>query len=70
LKTYKTITQIETFKEKLFCEECREEMVCTNMTYLSHPPRFEHECPKCGRKTTESDKYPRIVYKEIEVSHE
>jgi hypothetical protein len=52
--------QVDVFRERLVCS-CGEAMKCTHAK-MSHPPRFVHECPKCGETETKGQRYPKLVY--------
>lgn len=56
-------TEVKVFVERLYCDECGEEMVFSGMVLCSYPPKYPHECPKCGFKTTMEEQYPKIQYK-------
>ena len=43
------------FSDRLFCDECAEEMKFTGMALASYPMRFPHICPKCGKRVTKTD---------------
>ena len=57
-------TEVKVFKEKLICDDCGEEMKSTGVVLMTYPVQYPHVC-LCGKKTTLSEKYPRIAYEEI-----
>jgi ribosomal protein S27AE len=57
--------EVKVYRDSLYCEECGEEMKFTGRTCLSHPPKYPHICPKCGKSIFMREKYPTIRYEEI-----
>jgi hypothetical protein len=53
---------VDVFIEKLICN-CGKEMIFCNYTYLTLPPKYPHSC-ECGAKSTQEEKYPKVIYKE------
>ena len=55
--------EVKTFLEKLYCDECQEEMKPTGRELLSYPPQYPHICFN-GHETNLLSIYPKITYKE------
>ena len=56
--------EVKTVMTKKYCE-CGGEMIPTGNVLCSYPPRYTHECNKCGKIESYFDKYPKVEYKEI-----
>ena len=57
--------EVKTFAEKLYCDECGEEMKLNEMslvTNLTYPIQYIYQCPNCGHRETTSVQYPHIYY--------
>lgn len=50
------------------CDVCNEGTmhVCCNVVVLSQPPRFHHQCNKCGHRATLLDKYPSFRVERVQ----
>jgi len=44
-------------------KECGGEMVFIGDLKRTDPPRYKHQCDKCGHMAITSSEYPRIEYK-------
>jgi len=59
--------RVDTFIERLFCNDCGSEMKSTGQYASDGPPKMEHQCPNCpNTEIVSGDPYPRLAYKEIE----
>lgn len=58
--------EVKVYQDKLYCDECGEEMEFTGMALATYPMQYPHNCPKCDNRTTMLDIYPKIRYVEIE----
>lgn len=58
--------EVKVYQDRLYCDECGEEMQFTGMALATYPMQYPHECQKCGNRMTKNDIYPKIRYKEIE----
>ena len=57
--------EVKTFAEKLYCDECGEEMKLNEMglvTNLTYPMQYIYQCPNCGHRETTDVQYPHIYY--------
>ena len=58
---------VETYMERLYCDDCNEEMLPSGVVLASNPPQYPHVCKRCGKTENVIDKkFPNIEYKEIE----
>lgn len=63
--------KVKVFEERLYCDECGEEMKYTGETYLTCPQQHSY-CCKIGLEGDDKheklvkEHYPRIVYEEVE----
>ena len=57
--------EVKTYKEKLFCDKCMEEMEATHDMEMSGKPLFLHKCTNCGNRISCYEKYPKIYYVEV-----
>jgi uncharacterized Zn finger protein len=57
--------KIKTFKQALECPECSGELETNGEILTSNPPWFPHVCRDCGYTANLRDKFPRVVYKEV-----
>jgi len=62
----KTKKEVKTFRVSEMCDDCLVDLKYTGMAYLTSPPQYPHECPKCGRQYTLDKIYPTIEYSEVE----
>ncbi len=44
------------------CDDCVVEMKSTGKTLLTHPPRWLHRCPACGKEKALLKLYPHHLY--------
>lgn len=58
--------EVKVYQDRLYCDECGEEMEFTGMALATYPMQYPHVCPKCGNRTTKDDIYPKIRYEVIE----
>lgn len=58
--------EVKIYQDKLYCDECGEEMEFTGMALATYPMQYPHKCPKCDNRMTMLDIYPKIRYEEIE----
>lgn len=54
--------EVRVFKDTLICDYCGTEMEFSGLVLTLCPPKFEHICPKCGKKVNPREKYPLIRY--------
>ena len=57
--------EVKTFAEKLYCDECGEEMKLNEMglvTNLTYSMQYIYQCPNCGHRETTDVQYPHIYY--------
>lgn len=60
---------VKTFMERLYCDECYEEMKLHEMglvTNLTYPMQYIYQCPNCGHRETTNIQYPQIYYETID----
>jgi len=59
--------EVKTYQKSYICDECGEgEMKPTDVCLASNPPKFPHECTKCGHtQNFIGRKYPYITYEVI-----
>lgn len=57
--------EVKVYQDRLYCNECGEEMKPTNMALATYPMQYPHICPKCGKRVIMSEIYPTIRYEEI-----
>lgn len=58
--------EVKVYQDRLYCDECGEEMEFTGMALATYPMQYPHICPKCGNRTTRNDIYPKIRHEVIE----
>ncbi len=58
--------EVKVYQDKLYCDECGEEMKFTGMGLASYPMQYPHKCSKCDNRMIMLDIYPKIRYVEIE----
>jgi hypothetical protein len=56
--------QVLPVRQRAICE-CGGELVSDGTSFLTHPPKYQHECEECGIKETFSVVYPRVVFKDF-----
>lgn len=59
-------TKVNTYIERLYCDECDCEMWQTGNVYLASPVTYQYRCPKCSKIVESENKYPKTVYEEID----
>lgn len=53
------------------CDECGYgHMLPSGMMLLSNPPKFPHECNKCGATQTFNTKYPETVFRRAQAAQQ
>lgn len=57
--------RVETFREILYCDKCRTEMVYTGVSLPVHPMLYLHKCNRCKHEERTTSRFPRIIHKEI-----
>lgn len=57
--------EVKVYMDRLYCEECGEEMAFTGMALASYPMKYPHICPKCEKRVIMAEIYPKIRYEEI-----
>lgn len=57
--------EVKVYQDRLYCDECGEEMEFTGMCLTSYPPKYPHMCPKCEKRVIMTEIYPIIRYEEI-----
>ena len=56
---------VDTFKVRLFCDDCDGEMEHEGGYLCSSPPQYPHRCNSCGKRVNVRGKsYPYTEYKE------
>jgi len=50
------------YKETIRCDCCEVELKRELLVGLSFPPVYNYTCPKCGKKFTSHERYPKIEY--------
>jgi predicted RNA-binding Zn-ribbon protein involved in translation (DUF1610 family) len=58
-------TEVKSYMERLYCDECGEEMVSTGELIFTFPLQLKYICPKCGFTLETTESYPKVAYKEI-----
>lgn len=57
--------KVETFEERLFCDQCGAEMR-PERVYCSSPLKYLYTCSGCGVSKITNEVYPKMIYKRIE----
>ena len=58
--------KVQAIRVNLNCNKCNGKMEFNGMTSLSLPPKYNHECKKCGNIIRVNGKtYPCIEYEDI-----
>lgn len=47
--------------------DCGGEMLPTGNILMSNPPKFPHECEKCGKSVSLLERYPTVRWEEVEI---
>ena len=47
--------------------DCDGEMLPTGNILISNPPKFPHECEKCGKSVSLLERYPTVRWEEVEI---
>lgn len=56
---------VRTYSVDKSCDECKVGfMRATNLALLTYPPKYPHQCNKCGHEETYHKTYPFIEYGE------
>lgn len=58
--------EVKVYQDRLYCDECGEEMEFTGMALTTSPMQYPHICPKCESRIVKHDIYPKIRYAVIE----
>lgn len=58
----KTLEPLEAYLERVWCDECDEELKSDNIEYSTFPPIYIYTCPKCHKKFEFREEYPKVVY--------
>lgn len=56
--------EVKVIRVRKYCQ-CGGEMLPNGNVLCSYPPRYSHECNKCGAIDSYLDKYPKIEYESI-----
>lgn len=59
--------KVKTYQIKAHCDVCGGDLLPTSVMLMSNPPKFPHKCNWCNREEVLNDKYPKLVYKYVEV---
>lgn len=57
--------EVKVYLQRLHCSKCGVEMKKRDIMYLSYPPRFSYDCPKCGYYHEDYYSYPKQVMEEV-----
>ena len=57
--------EVKVYQDRLYCNECGEEMKPTGMALATYPKKYPHICSKCGKRVNMPKIYPTIRYEEI-----
>ena len=58
--------EVTTFEVEYHCDQCQEGVMRrTGMLYDKAPPKYEHECNKCGSVVFLHTVYPHIGYDRV-----
>lgn len=59
-----TRTEVKTVKVDMKCDECNKGYLRpTGQCFMTSPPKYPHECDKCGKREVITGKtYPYIDY--------
>lgn len=57
--------EVKTYIEKLYCDNCGEEMVMLNIVLPSYPAQYIYRCPKCEVEITSEIRYPLTRYEKV-----
>jgi len=60
-------TEVKTYMEHVFCDNCGDELVKSDIVLLTNPPKYRYECPNCGHSEDSFEIYPKMSYKEVEL---
>lgn len=58
--------KVETYKIRMFCDECYGEMKQTGLVFPTNPPKYEHRCESCGLINVFDVYYPYFEYEEVD----
>lgn len=61
--------EVKTFVERLYCDECGEEMKFHEMGLmvgLTCPIPYVYQCPNCDHREATNVLYPQVSYKAID----
>ena len=53
--------EVKTYRQRLICTDCGDEMKPTGVALMSSPPQYQHACSK-GHLKVMSETYPNIIY--------
>lgn len=56
--------EVRTYQVILLCD-CGAQMELTGVALMTHPAKYEHKCPKCGKREDLLESYPRIEYETL-----
>lgn len=57
-------TPITCSVQRLYCDDCGEEMKPTGKALLKYPMQYPHKCQECGKEIVVANIYPLQTYKE------
>ena len=58
-------TEVRTFINRVYCDECGAEMKVSPVVLDSFPPQYQYICPECGECLTLNVYYPCTEYEEV-----
>ena len=53
---------VEVYATRMYCDECKVEMVFEGRIMYSEHDRYSYSCPSCKKKEIITEKYPKIEY--------
>lgn len=59
----------EPIMQKAFCSACEIELKYSGEALLSSPPKYVHECPRCGEIEHLSEAYPVFTFREVPIDN-
>lgn len=63
-------TKMVPYRQELNCYCGGEfERMNPDIVLTTYPPQYQYMCNKCGNRITDSEVYPKIVYKEETIAH-
>ena len=56
--------EVKTFRVRLYCGECGEEMLPNGQAYMMNPPMYPHFCKNGHEYRVIGEYFPKIEYRE------